>query len=246
MGLPFLNSLRGAHALQVQPSGRLAQTPPGWNPSPDWSPDPSWPPPPEGWNLWIWVEDRPETHGNQIPPANAIQHSADQKSEKQNKERSKKVSAIFGTLLVIASLVVSYFAWVYPDPANQVSTVEERQPYIAQVESLCDKAAEASQAMTARELDVEQTTTRLRAVHSEFATLLLDWSHLDLPARPTRNWFVQSWILWRLWSCPLGDWKNTCTLVTPHQFPMSLSDCGNTAGNSVNSPGPMAWSAVQN
>lgn len=171
-------------AYKFNPPDVWPKPPPGWNPSPDWRPDPSWPAPPEGWNLWIWVEDGQDTHGGvQIPspPAEALRISPGQSPERRDKKRAKRVSAIIGTLLTVAALVISFFAWVYPDPANKVSSFEERQPYIAQVESLCDKAAEASHAMTERGLNAEQTISRLRAVHLDFTNLLLDWSRLAPP-----------------------------------------------------------------
>lgn len=133
--------------------------PPGWKPPPGWQPDPSWPPPPAGWQLWI-----PE----EAPTA----------------PRSKKTGAMWGVIggvVAIAALIVSWFAWINPNPGQQPSSLEERQSYIQSVDALCQQALEATATVAGVDATSAQYIDATTFVADTYEQLWSDWAAMPLP-----------------------------------------------------------------
>jgi hypothetical protein len=135
--------------------------PPGWTPPPDWRPDPSWPPAQAGWNFWTYVPDRPAPSRGGVSTV-----------------RTKAGIglggwlALAGVVVSLVALVVGYLAWIHPDPANEVSSMNERASYLRQVDQMCSATGERLQGVSG---------TDYRTASQMLNELLQSWASLPLP-----------------------------------------------------------------
>ncbi|RDV10478.1 hypothetical protein DXK94_08065 [Arthrobacter sp. RT-1] len=139
--------------------------PTGWTPPVGWKPDPSWPEAPPDWSFW---RDDPEAEGKQRWNSMGLR---------------RKLAALLGTLLTIAALVLSYFAWVNPDPANQPSSMNERKTYLNKIESICSEAGATLDKVSMQDTTPVQYSERMEAVASTYATVLESWAALTPPTQ---------------------------------------------------------------
>ncbi|MGN8551323.1 UNVERIFIED_CONTAM: hypothetical protein OHV15_01905 [Microbacterium sp. SLM126] len=86
-----------------------------------------------------------------------------------------------GGLVAIAGLIVGWLAWVNPNPGQQPSSMEDRQPYIHTVDALCRQAMEANVGLPQTGLTNEEYAEASAHVADTYAQLLVEWAAVPLP-----------------------------------------------------------------
>jgi hypothetical protein len=162
--------------------------PPGWKWTRDWKPDPSWPKPPPD---WVWWEPDDEGDGQSAvvipdPPSRDDSQSAGVIPDPPHKSRTSTVIGGAGVLLTVVGLVLAWITWYNPDPASQLSSREERQSYIAEVDELCGRFLTAYASLDMGST-IETREDAVRVIESrhrfseELEILRTDWQSVPPP-----------------------------------------------------------------
>jgi hypothetical protein len=86
-----------------------------------------------------------------------------------------------GGVLAVIALVVSYFAWVYPDPSNQVSSLQERHTYVAMAEAMCEEAGASLAGLSMDGTTPEEYSEQMEKAAVSYNTVLQQWAELRPP-----------------------------------------------------------------
>lgn len=89
-----------------------------------------------------------------------------------------------GVLLALAALVVALGAWLYPNILNRPSTVEERAPYIAKIDSMCQNTAQQINGLGVAPVTDTQAYGQYTLAAAEILdSLVQNWSNHPPPER---------------------------------------------------------------
>lgn len=151
--------------------------PKGWVPPKDWRPPPDWPNPPFGWSFWTWV-DEPDAPGPELPPPDW--NPPETVRPEPTKASRGRLGSVIGGVVAVVGVLVGLLAWLNPDPGSQLSTAEERRPYIAQVDAMCVDVGKVNRQMTEPK-NTEQYAQVTETLAAAYQKLLGEWSALSLP-----------------------------------------------------------------
>lgn len=129
------------------------------------------------WDGGRWLEDVPPPR---VPPL--------QRGQKDKPRRGWLAGtlAVLGLGATVAGVVLAWVTWVNPNPSEQLSSTEERLPYIAQVDGLCSafltefgELASASDPASVH--DPVAARESMETVTGLYADLLSEWRQLTPP-----------------------------------------------------------------
>jgi hypothetical protein len=88
---------------------------------------------------------------------------------------------VIGLVSGLAALIVTLFAWLYPDPSKQPSRPEDRASYLARVDAMCAEVNASLVDDFTPPADPEGYAQQMGNIAAAFQGLLVRWAGVDLP-----------------------------------------------------------------